>query len=68
MQRFRLVVEQQPSRPPEIVEFDAHEVATALDMAARLLPRPRAEMWCDDRLLCKLSRAGDREAPFWQVG
>ncbi len=68
MQHFKLVVEPQRSRQPEIVEFDAHEIGTALEMAAHLLQRPRAEMWCDGRLLCKLSRAGDLEAPFWQVG
>lgn len=67
MQHFKLVVETQRSRQPEIVEFHAHEVGTALEMAAHLLKQPRAEMWCDGRRLCNLSRAGDREAPFWQV-
>lgn len=68
MRNFKLVTEEQCNRQPHIVEFRAHEIGTALEMAANLLETPRAEMWCDGELLCKLSRAGDREAPFWQVG
>ncbi|MBU2342100.1 MAG: hypothetical protein KKE77_12755 [Alphaproteobacteria bacterium] len=68
MRRFKIITEGRSSPEPEIVEFQAQEVGTALELTARIVEASHAEMWCDDELLCKLSRAGDRNAPFWYVG
>lgn len=68
MHQFKLVFEGPAIQHSHLVEFDAPNVGTALAITANLVKDPTAEMWCDGRLLCKLSRAGEREAPFWQIG
>ncbi|MBU1252878.1 hypothetical protein Q9K01_10815 [Qipengyuania sp. DY56-A-20] len=67
MRQFKIVVEERYRREPGIVEFEAIEIGAALEMAASLVQASQAEMWCDGKLLCRLSRPSDCGPPFWQV-
>ena len=49
------------------VDFQAFDAATALIIAHREASERSAELWCESRKLCTITRIG-KESDFWQVG
>ena len=49
------------------VEFDANDAAAALIYAHKESTGRSAELWLNDRILCKIRRVPTAESTIWQI-
>ncbi len=64
---YKLVFPRNDKQDELAVEFDANDAAAALIYAHRETTGRSAELWKNDRMLCRIRRVPTAESTIWQI-